>query len=396
MMKKVKWVLPWLFLLLCTGCYNYRELNQIALTSAIGIDKADDGEGYTVTVQVLNTQKQGSDSNYSGSQPKFILYEQTGPTLQHALRTIILESPRRLYVNHINLLVISETVAKDGIKEILDFFARNTEFRKDFLVVISREASTEDVMQILTPLETLNSKNIHDSIMADAKFYGMATKVTFEDLLNTYLNQRTNIVLPSVEVVGNTKKGEGEDNIKQSVPDATVKLTPLAIFSGEKMMDYLTEEESRIYNYVQNNIQNTIVTTDCSENGKFTAELISTKTKLKPDIENKKISIQVKATASIKEINCNMNLLSPDSIQLLENKINTEIEETIEKDIIKIIQTYKTDIFGFEELLYKSNPNTYKQLKEKYGEELIENFKFEVSSKVKLQTKGNIVKEITR
>ncbi len=395
-MKKIKWVLPWLFLLLCTGCYNYRELNQIALTSAIGIDKAEDGEGYTVTVQVLNTQKQGSDSNYSGSQPKFILYEQTGPTLQHALRTIILESPRRLYVNHINLLVISETVAKDGIKEILDFFARNTEFRKDFLVVISREASTEDVMQILTPLETLNSKNIHDSITTDVKFYGMATKVTFEDLLNTYLNQRTNIVLPSVEVVGNTEKGEGEDNIKQSVPDATVQIKPLAIFSGEKMIGYLTEEESRIYNYVQNNMQNTIITADCSEDGKFTTELISMKTKLKPDTENKKISIQVKATASIKEINCNMNLLSPDSIQLLENKINTEIEETIEKDIIKIIQTYKTDIFGFEELLYKSNPTTYKQLKEKYGKELIQNFKFEVSSKVKLQTKGNIVKEITR
>lgn len=395
-MKKIKWILPCFFLFLCTGCYNYRELNQIALTSAIGINKAENGEGYVVTVQVLNTQKQGSDSNYSGSQPKFILYEQTGATLQHALRTIILESPRRLYVNHMNLLVISEKVAKEGIKEILDFFARNTEFRKDFLVVISRESDTKDVMQILTPLETLNSKNIRDSIIADVKFYGMTTKVTFEDLLNSYLNQRTNIVLPSVEVIGNTKKGEGEDNIKQSIPDATIQIKPLAIFKEDKMVGYLTEEESRVYNYVQNNIQNTIVTTSCSENGKFTTELISTKTKLKPDIQNKKVNIQVKATASIKEINCNMDLLDAKSIQILEDKINAEIEKAITEDVAKIIQTYETDIFGFEELFYKDNPTVYKNLKEKYGNELIENIQIEVTSKVQLQTKGNIVKEITR
>ena len=395
-MKKYKWVLPVLFLFLCTGCYNYRELNQIALTSAIGIDKTEDGKEYVVTVQVLNTQKQGSDSNYSGSQPKFILYEQKGPTLQHALRTIILESPRRLYVNHINLLMISEEVAKDGIKEILDFFARNTEFRKDFLIAISREETSKDVMQILTPLETLNSKNIHDSITTDAKFYGLATKVTFADLLNAYLNQRTNVVLPSVEVVGNIKKGEGEDNIKQSIPDATVKLRPLAIFNGEKMIGYLTEEESRVYNYVQGNIQNSIITSSCSENGLFTAEIISTKTKLKPDIAKKKIDIQIKASASIKEINCNMNLLDPNSIQILENKINQEMEEVIEKDVVNIIQTYQTDIFGFEELLYKTDPSSYKKLKEQYGDELIESLKFDVTSNVKLQTKGNIVKEITR
>lgn len=395
-MKKLKYFLPLLFLFLFTGCYNYRELNQIALTSAIGVDLSEDGTEYVVTVQVLNTQKQGSDSNYSGSQPKFILYQQKGATLQHALRTVILESPRRLYVSHINLLVIGEKVAKEGIEEILDFFARNTEFRKDFLVVVSKEGEPEDIMQILTPLETLNSKNIHDSIMADVKFYGMATKVTFEDLLNTYLNKRTHIVLPSIEVIGSEKKGEGEDNIKQSIPDATVKIQPLAIFKDDQMLDYLTETQSRVYNHVQNNVQNSIVTLNCSDTGKFTAELISTKTDLKSNIEQKKITISLKAKASIKEINCNLNLLNPEVITELEDMINQEIEETIEKEVIHMIDTYKTDIFGFEELLYKTTPNAYKKLKEEYGDELIENLEIEVTSDVKLQTKGNIVKEITR
>ncbi len=394
-MKRYQWIFPFFLIILFTGCYNYRELNQIALTSAIGIDQTEEGD-YLVTVQVLNTQKQGSDTNFSGNQSKFILYQQKGPTLQHALRTIIFESPRRLYVNHLNLLIISEKVAKESIEDILDFFARNTEFRKDFLVVLSREEDPDEVMQILTPLETLNSKNIRDSLMSDIKFYGVATKVTFENLLESYLNKKTNIVLPTIEVIGSVKKGESEDNIKQSIPDAAVKIRPLAIFNDDKMIGYLSEEESRVYNHVQNNIQNSIITLNCSKDRKFTAELISTKTKLKADGKNKKISISVKARASIKEINCDVDLLDPNTITKLEEMINQEIISTMEKDIQNIIKQYKTDIFGFEELLYKTDPNTYKKLKKTYQDELIENLEIEVSSNVELQTKGNIIKEITR
>ncbi len=72
-MKIIKLFLLGSLLFFFTGCYNYRELNQLAITSAIGIDKTEDG--YKVTVQVINTQKQGSGSNSSGEQPKIFVYE---------------------------------------------------------------------------------------------------------------------------------------------------------------------------------------------------------------------------------------------------------------------------------------------------------------------------------
>ena len=60
------------------------------------------------------------------------------------------------------------------------------------------------------------------------------------------------------------------------------------------------------------------------------------------------------------------------------------------------LQKYQTDIFDFEELLYKTNPNEYKALKNQYGEDLLDHFDFDVKAKVNVQTKGNIIKEITR
>lgn len=394
-MRKIKWLIPFLFLFFFTGCYNYRELNQIALTSAIGIDKSEDGE-YIVTIQVLNTQKQSSESSSSGGQPKFILYKQRGKTLQSALRTIVSKAPRRLHVNHTDILLISEKVAKDGMKDILDFFARNVEFRKQFLVVISQDSNPEDVLQILTPLETLNSKDIKESILANVKYYGTARKVSFEQLLNIYLNRRLQIVVPSLKVIGKADKGSSEDNIKQSIPDASIQLQPLAVFKDDKLLGYLTDQQSRAFNYVQNNIQNSIVTFNCSDNQEFTSEIISSKTSLKTNIKDKKILISIKAKGSIKEFHCDMDLLNPEVIQKLQSMLNEQMEKIILKSINEVQNKYEIDIFGFEDALYKDSPKGYKKLKEQYGNELIENLEIEVSVDVKLQTKGNIVKEITR
>lgn len=393
-MKKIKWLLPFFLVFLVTGCYNYRELNQLALTSAIGIDKVE--EGYQVTVQVLNTQKQGSDSNSSGDQPKFVIYQTKAETIQKALREVILESPRRLYVNHIDMLLISEEVAKDGIQEILDFFARNTEFRKQFLVVISQEKKTEDILEVLTPLEVLNAKNIKDSILADTKYFGMSMNVTYEELLNTYLNQRTDIVLPSVKIIGKGKKGDKQENIKSSIPDTSVELAPLAVFQEDKLLGYLNIEQSRSLNYVRGNIQNSILTYKCGENQLFSTEVISSKIKTKVDSKTPKIMISVTGSGNIKEINCDVDLTKSKTITQLQQTINQKMEQDILKDINEIIDTYHTDVFGFEELLYKNSPKQYQKLKKKYGEKLLEEIEVEVKVQIKLLTKGNIIRVIER
>ena len=89
---------------LFTGCYNYREINNLAITTAIGIDKKD--EKYLLTIQVVNTQKAVSKTSGSSDETKFIIYETEGESLQETLRRIVLESPRRLYGNHLQLLEI--------------------------------------------------------------------------------------------------------------------------------------------------------------------------------------------------------------------------------------------------------------------------------------------------
>lgn len=392
-MKKIKILLVIFLIFISTGCYNYRELTKLAITSAIGINKTDDG--YELIIQVVNTQKTGSDSNSAGDTPKFIIYKKKGRTIQEALRNIILESPRRLYLNHMALLVISEEVAEDDMSNIIDIFARDSEFRKQFLVLISKEKDTSDVLSVLTPLETLNAKKIKDSLYMDKAYLGITNIVNFEDLLNSYINNRMDIALSSIELEGNEDKGEKDDNIKQSNPDARAILSGLAVFKDNKLKGYLDITDSINVSYINDTIDNTIYTYECGENKYTSIEVVSNNTNIIVDKDNNEIKINIKNKANINEINCKINLQDEDEIIKLEKDIEQDMKKSIYNTIDKLVNEYESDICGFKELIYKSYPKYYKELKEKYGDDILKNINFKVDVDLTLSAKGNILKEIS-
>ena len=110
-MKKI--IIFLLTILLC-GC-NYRELDKIAITIGCGIEKVDDE--YKITLQIADTQKQG-ESNNSSSPVRFKNYSYTEKTIHEAARSILTKLPKRTYNNHMQVLIIDEKIAKEGIDEM--------------------------------------------------------------------------------------------------------------------------------------------------------------------------------------------------------------------------------------------------------------------------------------
>ncbi len=391
-MKIIKLFLLGSLLFFFTGCYNYRELNQLAITSAIGIDKTEDG--YKVTVQVINTQKQGSGSNSSGEQPQFFVYENEGKTLQEAFRYLILESPRRLYVNHTVLLLMSEEVARDGILNVLDLFFRDSEFNKQFLTAVVKESSARDVLTILTPLETLNSKNLKDSILTDSKFLGVAEEISLENFMDHYLNDKKDGILPVIELIGNAEEGDKEDNLKQSAPKNSLILSAMAVFKEDKMVGYLTEDESLITSYLKDKIHNTIITGSCEDGGNVAVEIVKSKTKFDVGKDSNKLKISVESSGNINEITCQMDLTKNETIQKLEEYFEEQLKDQLFKTISSVHEQFNSDIFAFEDMFYKKNPSNYYKLKEEYKEEFLKNIDYEIEVKINLLAKGNIIEVI--
>mgnify|MGYP003507941099 FL=1 len=66
MIKKTVCVILTLMLLFLVGCGNNRDINSLAIVTAIGLDKAADGN-IEFTIQIIGPSKQGGSQSGSGS-----------------------------------------------------------------------------------------------------------------------------------------------------------------------------------------------------------------------------------------------------------------------------------------------------------------------------------------
>ncbi len=115
-----------LFLTLLAGCWDKKELNDLAIAVGLAIDKSEGG--YKLSTQIVNPSEVSPQANSSGITPVTVRSKQ-GKTMYEAIRRLSLTNSRRIYTSHLRLLVISEEVAKEGITEVLDYLSRDKDFR---------------------------------------------------------------------------------------------------------------------------------------------------------------------------------------------------------------------------------------------------------------------------
>ncbi len=356
-MKYIKIIIISLFITLITGCYNYRELNDLGITTAVGISK--DGDNYNLVIEVLKTETSSNEEN----KIETILYESSGKTIQEALRRAILKSPKRLYANHLYMILIDEELAKDGISSIMDLFFRDVESRKQFYVLISKD----DIKKVLNTKDEISAKSLVERLKVNDNYLSNTVPITFSKLLTKYVNPNIEMVIPSIKL----DKGE-------MVIDNT------AIFKGDKLIGYIDEHESLYYSLIMNNVSDTVLTS--LYKGEYTTiEINNTHTSI--DVLNNTFKIKIDLSGYIAEINSKVDLTNPLIIKEIEDTFKEDFKNNISKFIQNIINNYDTDIFGFKDLTYKKDFKNYKDFN-------LKKLNFDVNIDISLKYKGNGVKEL--
>lgn len=382
-MKKIKILIVVLFLLVVTGCYNYRELNELSIVSAIGIDK-DKNDNIKVTIQVINSKKESSDSSQSNTNATFITYESSAKTIQEALRKVVLSSPKRFFATQMQILVISEKCAKDDITKYIDFFTRDPEIQMKFLTLIAKDTTANKILTTLTPLETINSTNIRESLKTNTRYLGIGYEITFEDVINNMINDKIEISMPSVIIINENKNQDSTKNLEKVKKIADSKISSIAVFKNNKLIGYLTDQESIAYSFILDNIENTIITTKCAS-GHISSEIIESHTKI--DTNKNNISINISANANINESTCETDLNSKKDLNKIKRSIENNIKNNINNTLNTVQKKYKSDIFGFEDLIYKNDPKYYNNIKN--WDNFYQNINFKVNVNIDTLEKGN-------
>lgn len=371
---------------LLAGCWSRRELNDLSIVGGIGIDKS--GDQYKLSAQVVIPEAMVSKRGGSTGTPTAI-FRATAPSMVEAIRKMVRSSPRYFYLSHLRVLVISEQVAREGIRDILDFFSRDNELRADFYILIAKGEQAEKILSIVTHTEKSLSNKLFKSMDWNKRVTGETANVYLDDLLSDLISPGKSAVLTGVEAIGSKQTGEKMSNALKSNDYTHFKFSSTGVFKDDKLVGWLNDTESRDYNYIIGKVKSTVESLACPKKGTLDLVVNRVNSKIKGVVKNGKPEAKVKLfmEVDVTEVKCVIDLNKPETLYGLEKDLKKKLTASLRHVINKAQKTFGSDIFGFGNAIHRSNPQAWKQLKKNWRQEFA-NLPVELSIDVKIRRTG--------
>lgn len=388
--RRRTWVLLFCIPLLLTGCWERQELNELAFVLGVGIDKV--GEKYNVSMQVVVPSEVAGQS--SGFSTPVSLYQNTVDNVYDALREFTLMSPRQSYLGHIRVLVIGEELAREGIAPVLDVFKRSREPRSDFYVMVARDSLASEVLSVLTPLEKIPSSKLFNSLARSHKASAKTTTATLDEVINDLFSLGLSPVLTGVLMDGSAREGMERSNVQSVEPRTKLRYRGAAIFEKDKMKGWLDEEEAVGLNYITDKVVTNTGFVMGTDNRPIVVEALQAKTERKVKMLNgvPNIFIHVKLLTNVEEVPSEMDIGTPQAINLITREAESKLVELLRTSCTRIISKYNIDAMGFGHLIYQHHPEAWFKLKGRYGDHYLDEIPVHFSASIKINRIGTLDK----
>ena len=387
MKKRFLILVLFILTLFTTGCFDYTELNELGIISALGIEKEKNGN-YLISAQIVNIKKTGAESGNEGIS-KVVTYTGKGKTIEQAIKNISNLSSKEVFLAHLKLVIIDDDVIKNGTSNIVDFFVRNTKIKSNFAISTSSKDSPLEILKTLTPLDSLPSEDIYNMIESSEKLVGNATILTFDDFLNDLLQYGINPVYTNLEISGEKKGNEDTESLKKSTPNSIVEINNLIAYDKNGKVTKLNKEESIGYSFIKNKVKTPVITAKCeNEKNYFSVNILGSKNNIKFSEKNNTVTFELKATGNISEANCKKNYTT--------NQLNTMINKQTKKQISKYIkssfelaQKNQNDFLGIGNYIYKNNKNYFDFKNKNWDKVGLNKLKLKIKINLKITKEGN-------
>ena len=200
-------------LVFVTGCVNYVELADIEVIENLAIDYED--KMYKIAVTTVSKDKE----------KEYKVKKAQGNTLNDAIQNLKMKENKKIYIAHLNLLLLTKDVVESNLDDVIEFFLNNSESRNDFDIAITEGLDVLD-----------DAKDIKNGIKIVEEDLATTKSILFEEFLSDVLDENTTY-LPLV-LTNN-------------------KIDGIMIIKTFKDMISLKEEECILYNFMDNSIKQT-------------------------------------------------------------------------------------------------------------------------------------------
>ncbi|MEC0170426.1 Ger(x)C family spore germination protein [Paenibacillus graminis] len=351
------------------GCWNSRELNELAIVSGIGVDRVMDTGELRVTFQVVNPSATATTQGASTSQSPISIYSVNDRTVFGALRRASKQTTRQLFFAHAQLLVIGESLAESGMNDVLDIFERSHELRLNTTVLVSRGTDAESIMKVLLPQESVPSIGLGKKAENTSKVWGETPQVSVFETVKE-ITGGGGFTISGVRMRGNVEEGQKKASLEQTKAETSILISGQAVFKKGKLENWIDGPEARGTQWILDKIVETNMNIDSGDQAKAVAvNVVYSNTKIKVEMRDglPVFQVYISEEGNLNETESAVDLSKNQEIKKLE----TEMEKLTKKEVreaFQAAQRLECDYFNFANEFKRVNPAEWKKVEKDWNQ----------------------------
>ena len=353
---------------LLTGCWDYKDIQDIHYVTTLGVDYVD-GK-YEVYVQLVDLSGVAKQEVKSSEPGKVYVGKHSGKSIAEAINHLYQSAQQRLYLGQVSTFVLTERALKHNINDIIDAAFRYNLIRYSSNIFATKK-SLEELFSIkgffnLTPLysELHFPKAVYENI-------SLITPMSLRTFISTYRDVSITTILPTISW---SEDDWTEDKKKRK----TFMIDGAFVHYYKKSLQWYSIDDLKGLRWVTEETNRTPLEFKKSEGTNYIS-LSHPKVKIKSFIKDNeaKFDLDIHINGSILEMSKKEPLESFENV--VQDYIRKEIEKTYEIGLKR-----NGDPLGLGQKLYRKElkywkAKGFKEPNDYLNENSIENIKIKVN-----------------
>ena len=352
-MRKVAVILAAMILCmtLCTGCWDMVQSDEQNYVLGIGLDVGEAEGNVSVTFQVALPSAMFNEGGGEREQTFSLTTEEH--SIEEARFDALFASSEQLNLEHVQIVVITEKLARQGIDSLLNYFFRNVMVRRSLTVVILDESGTlEDLFALEPPNGTPLPEYLVNLVKTNS--YSAQSSINASNLLN--------ISLAGLE---NNRLDYMIDRIGYDQEENKVYIAGGCAVSEGKMVGKLNTDELETLQWLQPGNNAPVVAVYYGEDH-WTFQVDNQTTKIKPcvDQEGLRFDIDIAASCQLTETKSGLNSINTMDDQFLNvaaqvvaGKLQWQCEALLER----MQKEWNADLLNLETYTRTEQPTWWRE-----------------------------------
>lgn len=274
-----------------------------------------------------------------------------GPTLFDAIRNSKKRLINKLYGGNLQTLLISRQVAEtEGVAIILEELLRDGEPRETLSVVVSQEETAAEILLTKGIDSNIIAYEIHKMIEEDGWTTASTKNLPMYKAYDVIRGIGGALVLPAVRTILNNEEVVAEAN-------------GIALFQGDRLVGFQSPENTKYYLFIVDEIRGGVLSFPVSHpTERVSLEIKGSKTQASVRHVGGQLTIDlnIHTKLNVMELKSQLSISQAEQREALEQLAAQVLRDQISAYFRETQAQTKIDIFGFDRLLYKQAPDTWR------------------------------------